>query len=121
MDGVLQVRQSLARLSNQQATDNLRKTRLIFQEPKTDSSKRTIPIPEDFIEELKCHKSRQAQEKLLLRAAYQNHGLVFCLSDWSPLEPKNFTRHFDRMLNRARLPISFSMMPAIISQRWCGS
>lgn len=77
---------------------------LVFQEPKTSQSRRTIPIPEDALEELKRHKARASQEKLLLGQAYQDHGLVFCLPDGRPLEPRNFTRHFDRMLEEAGLP-----------------
>ncbi|MBI3325690.1 MAG: site-specific integrase [Nitrospinae bacterium] len=102
--GLLQVKQSLERVKNHEATGDDRKTRLLLQEPKTALSRRTIPIPEDIVEELKRHKARQAQEKLLLGQAYQDHGLVFSLPDGKPLEPRNFTRHFDWMLKQAGLP-----------------
>lgn len=61
--GVLHVRQTLARVGTH--TGDGPKTRLIFQEPKTSQSRRTIPIPGNILEELKRHKARQAQEKLL--------------------------------------------------------
>lgn len=99
--GLLHVRQNLVRVSNQTGD---RKTRIIFQEPKTPQSRRTIPLPEDILEELKRHKARQAQEKLLLGQAYQDHGLIFCQADGKPMSPMNFTRSFDRMLKRAGLP-----------------
>jgi integrase len=102
--GVLHVRQTLVRVKNHDATVTDRKTRLLFQEPKTDHSRRTIPIPEDVVETLKHHKARQAQEKLLLGQAYEDDGLVFCQLDGRPIDPRNFTRHFERLLQQAKLP-----------------
>lgn len=55
----------------------------------------------DVVEEFKRHKARQAQEKLLLGAAYQDHGLVFFQVDGNPLDPKGFHKHFDRLLQKA--------------------
>ena len=101
---LLHVRQTLVRVRNHEATESDRRTALVFLKPKTLPSRRTIPIPQDIIVELKAHKARQAQEKLLLGQAYQDQGLVFCLPDGRPLDPRNFTRHFDRMLQQAGLP-----------------
>ena len=101
---LLHVRQTLVRVRNHEATGSDRRTALVFQKPKTRSSRRAIPIPQDIIVELKAHKARQAQEKLLLGEAYRDHGLVFRLADGRPLDTRNFTRHFDRMLQRAGLP-----------------
>jgi integrase len=61
-------------------------------------------LPEDTIRELKTHRKRQAQEKLLLGEAYQDHNLVFCTEKGTPLDPRNFTRHFKRLLKKAGLP-----------------
>ena len=102
--GLLQVQHTLERVRNHEATGNDKKTRLIFQEPKTARARRTIPIPQDSLEALKRHKARQSQERLLLGEAYQDRGLVFCLPDGTPLEPRNFTRHFDGLLKQAGLP-----------------
>jgi integrase len=41
---------------------------------------------------------------LLLGQAYQDHGLVFCQADGKPIDPRNFLRSFDRMIERAGLP-----------------
>jgi integrase len=102
--GLLQVRQTLVRVGNHDATTGDCKTTLIFQEPKTDYSRRTIPIPEDIIEELKRHKAQQAQEKLLMGQLYRDYGLVFCQANGQPIDPRNFTRYFERLLKRAGLP-----------------
>jgi integrase len=103
-NGVLHVRQTLVRVRNHEATEDNRKTRLIFQEPKTEQSRRTIPIPEEIIEALKRHKARQAQDRLLMGEAYVDRGLVICQANGQPIDPRNFTRHFERLLRQAGLP-----------------
>ncbi|HXH09528.1 MAG TPA: site-specific integrase [Alphaproteobacteria bacterium] len=102
--GVLQVRQELIRVATHDATGSDRKTRLIVQAPKTEQSRRTIPIPADIVEALKHHKARQAEERLLMGAAYEDHGLVFCQANGQPIDPRNFTRHFERMVKLAGVP-----------------
>lgn len=83
----------------------LKKKGLILEETtKTKSGKRTVVLPEDTIRELKVHRKRQVQEKLLLGEAYQDHNLVFCTEKGTPLDPRNFTRHFKRLLKKAGLP-----------------
>jgi integrase len=102
--GVVQIRQTLLRVKTHGTIAGDRKTKLMFQDPKTDESQRTIPIPEDIIEALKHHKALQAQEKLLFGEAYTDHGLVFCQANGKPIDPRNFTRYFERLLKQAGLP-----------------
>jgi integrase len=102
--GMLHIRQTLVRVRNHDTPHGDRKTQLLFQEPETDHSRRTIPIPEDVIEALKHHKAQQTQEKLLLGQAYEHSGLVFCQPNGRPLDPRNFTRYFERPLQQAQLP-----------------
>jgi len=66
--GVLHVRQTLVRIYNRDAKGEGRKTRLDFQEPKTEKSRRSVPIPEACLAAFKRHKAHQAEEKLLLGA-----------------------------------------------------
>jgi integrase len=73
----------------------------VFHEPKTDAGVRTVTLPAEVLRELKAHKARQAQEKLLLGNAYEDSGLVFCQANGRRLEPRNFTRHFDNLLKKA--------------------
>jgi len=100
--GVLHVRQTLVRVCNHDEGD--RKTRLIFQEPKTEQSRRAIPVPSDIIDALRRHKAQQAQERLLMGEAYEDQGLVFCQANGHPIDPRNFTRHFEKLLRQAGLP-----------------
>jgi integrase len=102
--GVIHVRQALIRVGNYDASAGDRKTRLIFQEPKTEESRRTIPVPADIIEALTHHKARQAQERLLFGEAYDDQGLVFCQVTGQPIDPRSFTRSFTRLLQQAGVP-----------------
>jgi len=101
---VLHVRQTLVRVKNHTAPDNEHKTTLIFQDPKTAYSRRTVPIPAECLAALKRHKARQAEEKLMLGQAYEDHGLVFCRPAGIPLDPREFTRHFHTLLRQAGVP-----------------
>jgi integrase len=71
---------------------------------KSNSGKRSIVLTDDAIQELKAHRRRQAQEKLLMGEAYQDSGLVFCKEDGTPLDPREFTKRFQRHLEKAGLP-----------------
>lgn len=102
--GVLHVRQTLVRVGNHEGGTGDRKTRLIFQAPKTEQSRRVIPIPGQIIETLRRHKARQAEERLLLGEAYEDQGLVFCQANGRPIDPRNFTRSFERLLKQAGVP-----------------
>lgn len=71
---------------------------------KSKSGMRSIVLTDDAIRELKAHRKRQAQEKLRAGEAYQNNGLVFCKEDGTPLDPREFTKRFQRHLEAAGLP-----------------
>jgi integrase len=102
--GTLQVRQTLVRVKNHQALAGERRMRLLMQEPKTQYSRRTVPIPEECLAALHQHKARQAEEKLRLGPAYQDHGLVFCRPHGAPMAPELFVRSFARLVAHAGLP-----------------
>jgi integrase len=99
-EGVLQVRQTLVSARNH----NEGRTQIVFSNPKTPQSRRTIPIPEECLIALKQHKVRQAEDRLMLGPAYEDYGLVFCQPDGRPIDPRNFNRQFSRVLQEAGLP-----------------
>lgn len=96
--GILTVRRSLSRVETYDG-----KTKLVFSEPKTASSKREIPLLPFVLQELKAHKARQAQEKLLLGQAYQDNDLVFATAEGKPVEPRNLLRKHKAILKKAGL------------------
>jgi len=89
--GTLSVRQSLQRVEG----------RLQLVEPKTQRSRRTIALPERIITALAAHRTRQLAERLRAGAGWRDSGLVFTTRLGGPIEPRNLTRHFHRVMERA--------------------
>jgi integrase len=79
------------------------KNGLYFSEPKTAKSKRTITLDASVIKILWDHKIRQNETRLMLGELFQDNGLVFCNDAGGPLDPRNFTRHFEILLDKAGL------------------
>lgn len=77
---------------------------LVFTEPKTALSRRTIPLPDTVRRELRAHRARQNEEKLLLGSAYDDQGLVFATPVGGPIDPDNVGRTFDLLLKKAGIP-----------------
>jgi Site-specific recombinase XerD len=110
-EGVIRVRSSLARVkvfeneNNPVPSSNTKRkeTTLIFQEPKTKSGKRNIPIPDNILKELKEHLERQENEKNFMGEAYVDYGLVFCTQYGTPIEPRNMMRRFYQLVSDAGL------------------
>ncbi|QHZ55773.1 site-specific integrase [Brevibacillus sp. NSP2.1] len=75
-----------------------------LQEPKTKSAQRSIALPEQTVAELKKHKRRIAQEKLLARSVYQDNDLVVCTSVGTKVLPRNLIRTYYRLLKKADVP-----------------
>lgn len=78
--------------------------RLELSAPKTESSVRSLPLPEVLVRSLHAHRQRQAQESLRLGDAWHDHGLVFPSEVGTPMEPRNLLRHFKAVLKTAGLP-----------------
>lgn len=78
---------------------------LVLTEPKTDSSRRQIRLSHAAVDALRRHKARQAEERLRLGAAWDDHDVVFANEAGRPLNPSNVTtRHYHPILARAGLP-----------------
>ena len=101
---VLHVRQTIVRVRNYDTSGGASRTMLVFQEPKTAHSRRTLPLPDGCLKALQHHKAVQAQERFLLGEAYQDRDLVVCQADGKPIDPRNFARLFENMIRRAHLP-----------------
>ena len=96
--GRIHVRQALIRTSEG----------LQISEPKTPKSRRTIPVPQQVMDALRDHQKHQGEAKELAGAAYADTGLVFANALGKGLDPRSFTRLFERLLDKAELPrVSF--------------
>jgi integrase len=92
-ENVLRVRRTLSRTSKG----------LQITEPKTERSRRTVPLPRAAVEALKAHRKRQAADQLAAGPAWQPCGLVFATEVGTALEPRNVLRRFDALAVKAGL------------------
>ena len=81
-----------------------------FDEPKTQRSRRSIPLPASTLRSLIEHKRRQSEARLKAGAGYQNNDLVFATGDGTPILLRNLIRrHFRPILTRAKLPLTLRL------------
>lgn len=76
---------------------------LVFTEPKTERSRRTVPLPAALVAELRAHRVRQAAERLAAGSLWRDHVLVFPSLFGTPLEPRNALRSLQTVAGRAGL------------------
>ena len=80
------------------------KTRLGIQEDtKTQSSHRTISLPEPLLEILLKHKEKQETSKKSWGKSYQNMDMVFAREDGFYIDPATFRDHYQKKLKEAGL------------------
>jgi integrase len=72
-------------------------------EPKTERSRRTVPLPRSAVATLRTHWIRQASERQAAGPAWTDSGLVFTTEIGTPLEPRNVLRRFDALVRKAGL------------------
>lgn len=75
-----------------------------FASPKTRAGRRTIFLDQTTLDILKKHLERQNTERIHAGDQWINHGLIFCTSVGTPLNPRNVLRDFKRFLKEAGLP-----------------
>lgn len=91
--GTLRVRQSLQRVDGA----------LAVVPPKTERSRRSIPLPAIAVTALQEHRERMAIESTRRGQPLSADGFVFTSSIGTPLEPRNVNRAFVALLGRAGL------------------
>jgi integrase len=79
------------------------KSEMIFQEPKTKNSIRTVPLMPAAIQNLKLLKQRQKLESIKDGKPWNNHEIVFKTSSGSIYESKNVARTLYSILKSAGL------------------
>jgi integrase len=93
--GLLRVRRALQRQ---------RGGGLVFTEPKTLRSKRSIPLPAPLVQVLREHRDRQDKERITAGNLWHESRCVFTTPIGSPVDPRNDYREFKKVLARAGLP-----------------
>jgi integrase len=81
-EGWLKVRQTVGRIDGE----------LVFSEPKTDRSRRTVPLSPAVVAMLRKHRTEQKAEKLRAGNQWQESGLVFTTELGGPVDPRNLLR-----------------------------
>ena len=78
--------------------------KLALNDPKTEHSTRTLPLPQACVATLRQHRSQQLEERLLAGEQWEDHDFVFCTRLGRPLIARNVVHHFKAALERASLP-----------------
>ena len=75
-----------------------------LESPKTEKSRRTIPISPSIVEDLKEHRAGQAVE-ILREEGYKNLDFVFTANNGEPMSEGNLSRRdFKKVFEKAGLP-----------------
>ncbi|MEU8821834.1 tyrosine-type recombinase/integrase [Actinoplanes sp. NPDC048796] len=90
-------------LSKPESAD--RRLGLVFKRPK-GKSKREIPLPDELVDALRQHLRAQAIEEILADSLWQDHDLVFCEPDGSPIDPSKDYAEWQDILKAAGVPAS---------------
>lgn len=77
---------------------------LVFAEPKTDRSRRTVLLATGTVAALRKHRGRQQEERLQMGPLWEGHDLVFTNVMGGPLDAGNVRESFGRRLKAAGLP-----------------
>jgi integrase len=79
-------------------------TQAVISETKTARSRRLVVLAPVTVAALKAHRARQAQDRLAIRSAYRETGLVFTHIDGTSLKPATVSRIFDRLVSEVDVP-----------------
>jgi site-specific recombinase XerD len=70
---------------------------------KTRKSRRVLKLPAKAVAALKEHRKKQAAERLRAGDTWQDHDLVFCREDGTPLDRWHVRREFQKITTAAGL------------------
>lgn len=90
--GIVHVRQTLMRITGKG---------IVFGTPKSEKSRRSIPLPASLLAGLKAHKAEQNARRLELGSHWTDSGLVFTLEDGRPLDPSVDAGRWRKLLQQA--------------------
>jgi integrase len=77
----------------------------LITEPKTDRSRRTVPIAPFLIDMLRAHRAEQYAERHAAANQWQDHGLVFASEFGTPVDPRNILRTIQIAAQKAGMSV----------------
>lgn len=94
-NGVVNIEQTLVRAG----------TKLIFKEPKTEESTRSISAPHELLKLLKQHKKNQLELKVRSYGEYKNKYTLVCTKcNGEPLNTSTFSHAFGTFIKKIDIP-----------------
>ncbi len=73
-------------------------------EPKSERSRRMLPLPEFAVKALRAHRVRQHQARLVAGSRWRDTGQVFTTSIGTPMDTSRVSKLFRKALKKAGLP-----------------
>jgi integrase len=77
---------------------------LLISEPKTDRSRRTVPLSPAVVAMLRKHKTAQTADRLRAGNQWTDSGLVFTTELGTPVDPRNLLRVVEAAATAAGVP-----------------
>ncbi|MNH92328.1 putative prophage phiRv2 integrase [compost metagenome] len=76
---------------------------IIIQEPKTESSKRTIAISDLLVKDLETRRL-QIEENVINQLDYSDNDLVCCYANGNAVQPRRINERFEYLTKKSGLP-----------------
>jgi integrase len=99
--GTLRVRQTLQRIK----LPHEEKRRIIEGAPKSEASRRDLPLPVDIVKALEKHLARRREDRLLAGSAWQETSHVFTTTTGTALDDDKLNKIFRALQLKAGLPL----------------
>lgn len=77
---------------------------LRFEEPKSERSRRELPLPPALVPRLRAHRVAQARDRALAGSEWQDTGLMFVQANGRPLDRRADHRAWQKLLASLDLP-----------------
>ena len=77
---------------------------LLCRQVKTETSAAPLPLPELCVAALRLRAEQQQHDRNRAAGAWVDTGLVFTTRHGTAIEPRNFSRNFDRCIAKAGVP-----------------
>jgi integrase len=77
---------------------------LVRRRTKTEASEAPLPVPDLCVAALRLRNRQQDADRERAGDAWIDTGLVFTTRHGTPIEPRNFSRSFDRRVEKAKVP-----------------
>lgn len=94
-DGMIRVRQSLARIP---------KKGLVLGPVKSSAGERNVTIPDALLAELRAHRKAQNAERLVAGSWWDERGFVFATAEGKPIDPRRDWGEWKALLEEAGVP-----------------